>query len=143
MVMSANTVRSFVASLVIFALAACAESPQLTGQARLGDQDNGRTITLKAGEIVEVCLESNPSTGYSWSLLTEPNKAIVTTVSQVMEGAAVPMPGAGGTDHWKFKAVAPGETGLVLVYKRGWEKLSEEDQRFTLTLKVSDLAGQP
>ena len=115
---------------------------QAADEVKLSRDDHGKTIMLAPGQSLTVVLPSNPSTGYSWSLLKNPNQAIIKKVSQVMEGPKEPIPGAGGEEHWKFQALVPGETRLVLVYKRAWEKLSKEDQRFALTLKVQQPPGE-
>ena len=121
---------------IVACLSLVAMLAEAADEVKLGSDDHGRTITVAPGQTLTVALPSNPSTGYNWSLLKNPNQAIIKNVSQVMEGPKEPIPGAGGQEHWKFEALVPGETRLVLVYKRAWEKLSKADQRFALILKV-------
>lgn len=76
----------------------------------------GESITTRAAEDFQVSLAENPSTGYSWSVTTAPDKAIVV---QKGESLFVPAPGssgmvgAGGTEIWTFTAEAPGSTTIV------------------------------
>lgn len=45
------------------------------------------------------------------------------------------MAGRGGTEVWRFEAVAPGTTTLQLAYLRSWEPESPEGS-FTLRVRV-------
>jgi hypothetical protein len=38
-----------------------------SGPQKLTEADNGRTITVKVGEDIQVILGGNPTTGYSWA----------------------------------------------------------------------------
>lgn len=78
---------------------------------------------LRPGQTLAIELDSNASTGYAWE--------IVEDGSPVLEPAAVParaapatppVPGAGGTSRWRYRAVHAGTTTLRLVYRRSWEK---------------------
>jgi len=48
-------------------LAACAAAG--TG-VRLGVKDGGRTVVLRTGDTVALSLAENPSTGYSWQVVS-------------------------------------------------------------------------
>ena len=38
-----------------------------SGPVKLTEADNGKTVTVKVGDTVQVILPGNPTTGYSWS----------------------------------------------------------------------------
>jgi inhibitor of cysteine peptidase len=96
-----------------------------TNGTNLTGADNGKQVTLQAGENLTLTLESNPTTGYSWQV-TELDKAIL-----VQEGepeykqspGSEGLVGAGGTETFRFKAAGSGETSLMLGYMRPWESV--------------------
>ncbi len=116
-------------------LAACGKQPAKT--ITLTDQENGKNITLKTGQILTIRLEANPTTGYAWEL-GEVDSAIL----QQAGNAFTPAPqgtervGAGGIEEWRFQAVGVGTTTLVLNYRRPWEQESSPAKTFTLTVIV-------
>jgi inhibitor of cysteine peptidase len=126
-------------------LASCAAKPPpppRPPQPLLTAADDGRTVDLIVGETVDLHLESNPTTGYSWNSLRLPDWKIVKQTNHAYQGpestsSTHVLVGAGGKEHWKFLAVAEGETGIDLVYRRGWEDPQEMDQKLSIQFKVS------
>jgi inhibitor of cysteine peptidase len=104
----------------------------------LGAEDNGSQVELNTGQVLEVTLESNPTTGYSWEV-TEVDEAVLTQIGEVefQEAPAEgePLVGGGGTETLRF-ASATGETTLTLVYHRPWEKDVEPLETFTVQVVV-------
>jgi C1A family cysteine protease len=90
---------------------------------------------VQHGESVSLALESNPSTGYAWS---------VSAASGVRAGDAiqfrqkVSMPGAPAVQTINLNATHDGEASLVLAYRRSWETF--EPTR-TITVTASRLAA--
>ncbi|MEO8512867.1 MAG: protease inhibitor I42 family protein [Ignavibacteria bacterium] len=91
-------------------------------------------ITATVGENFNISVESNQSTGYSWSV------GMVSDNSQiVVAGMDYDLPdnaktGQGGAEVWHLKAVATGTVKLVFYYARSWEK---EAPAKTLTFTVN------
>jgi inhibitor of cysteine peptidase len=83
--------------------------------------DTGRTITLRIGQELIVNLESNRSTGYSWSLAKAPALVLI-SLGQPVYQSDRSLPGAGGLESWRFRASVAGEQTLTLTYRRPWEK---------------------
>jgi predicted secreted protein len=81
-------------------------------------RDPQAPIRARPGEEFTLRFSSNPSTGYRWGLLQEPDARVVVYVRR----RYVPSPGSedrvgsGGTDEWTFRAVAAGEATLMLGY---------------------------
>jgi len=69
------------------------------------------TYTLKIGQHVDITLNANPSTGYSWSWI---NKATVTTVDSVaaISVSTNNVPGSPSQEIWRFKAVKAGSDSI-------------------------------
>lgn len=116
------------AALITRALAA---GPQLT----LDQDDDGSTITVKAGDTIQVVLEGNPTTGYTWTAaLSEEDASILQQIGEPAyeTGGGI---GAGGVYTFRFKALAAGEATLKLVYAQPWSSALPEET-FTVTVKV-------
>jgi inhibitor of cysteine peptidase len=101
--------------------------------------DNGESITMAVGDILKIELNSNPSTGYSWHIAANTDDVLAPVGEpQFSLGGATPMPGAGGTETFTFKAVAAGESTLTLIYNRPWETnvTPTPNDTFTVTVTV-------
>lgn len=102
--------------------------------------DNGSTVTLKVGDVLQVQLESNPSTGFSWQVNPE-DKAVLAPLGAStfdLGPGKTPIPGGGGTETFTFNAVSEGQTTLTLVYIRPWETnvTPTAPNTFSVTVKV-------
>ena len=77
---------------------------------------------VELGEMFEIVLEANATTGYSWELIE-----IDDDVVQLMESEYIADPnaeglvGKGGKTVFRFEAVGSGQTALKIVYRRSWE----------------------
>lgn len=104
----------------------------------LGAAENGSQVELTSGQVLEVMLASNPTTGYSWEV-SEVDEAVLTQIGEVefqqAPAEGEPVVGAGGTETFRF-AAANGETSLTLVYHRPWEKDVEPLETFTVQVVV-------
>jgi inhibitor of cysteine peptidase len=107
--------------------------------ANLTDKDDGATVTVKSGVPVVVSLESNPTTGYGWMIVSTdktfgyPEEAFV---------AASPAIGSGGTEKFTWKTSSPlsmvGSHTVHLEYKRAWEKNVAPLKKFAFTVDITN-----
>ena len=116
-------------------------SPQIaTGdEIDLSENDSGKTIEVHTGDIIRIVLESNITTGYSWDNADKVDKDILALDSDdyVSDPNPEEMDGVGGNTVIVYRALKPGKTKVDLVYSQSWEP-SEFDQRFSVTVEVSD-----
>jgi inhibitor of cysteine peptidase len=84
--------------------------------------DAGRQIVLRTGQKLVVQLESNRSTGYSWSLAEPKSQILVSAGKPSYKQPSKGRPGAGGLETWTFMATKAGHEQLKLEYRRPWEK---------------------
>ncbi len=99
--------------------------------------DQGKTIELKPGQTLLVTLDSNRSTGFSWSVESMDGKLL----SQSGEPVYLPaskheMVGGKGTETWQFVAVAPGEQLLKFLYRRPFEPNISPARAFAFTVRI-------
>ena len=100
--------------------------------------DNGESINLKLNEIIKIKLESNPTTGYSWNLSDETSTAIISLISSDYKTSTPDkgVVGAGGNETLTFKAIAKGNTTIILTYNKSWEEGVEQIETFKLNVTV-------
>lgn len=84
---------------------------------------SAQIMQLSLGETFTARLASNPSTGYSWTLIENVGDALKQG-ERVFESEKnnANMAGVGGVDVWKFEAVKKGQQTLRFEYRRPWEK---------------------
>jgi len=122
------------AFLLICALAAYGASPAANAK-KLTAADANSTVTLKVGNLLEVSLEGNPTTGYTWELA--PGGGVLLS----RQGASEFKPntkamGSGGVVTLRFKAVQEGRMKLKLVYHRTFEPNVPPVKSFDVDLVV-------
>jgi inhibitor of cysteine peptidase len=87
----------------------------------LTEADANHKVALEVGQELMVKLESNRSTGYSWSL-TESENPILTSLGKPTYKISGALPGVGGFETWKLRATKVGRETLKFEYRRPWEK---------------------
>jgi len=80
----------------------------------------GQTIDLQVGQVMELRLSENPTTGFHWVFTAAggPACALSGDSFQPPTGGAL---GAGGEHRWDIRAVRPGICDLSLAYRRSFE----------------------
>ena len=108
----------------------------------LSAQDSGAIVTIKAGQEVEVELEANATTGYSWQYITYvKDDGIVEEVDEryVADENPEGMVGVGGKSFYKIKTLKPGEAIIVANYVRDEDKANIdniEENDFAVRLEI-------
>jgi inhibitor of cysteine peptidase len=94
-------------------------------------------VSLKVGAVLEVRLEANHTTGYSWVAAPVANPVLMRQgFARYEEHASGGKMGAGGVEVWRFKAVKAGKQGLQFEYRRPWEKGSPPTKMVTFSVTV-------
>jgi inhibitor of cysteine peptidase len=95
-------------------------------------------VSLAPGEILVLELHSNPTTGYSWQILEVDDLLLRSTGEPEYrpDSNAQELVGSGGTEVFRFEAVASGETTLALGYARPWEKSEQPLETFTVRVLI-------
>lgn len=101
--------------------------------------DNGSQVNLKVGDTLSVQLTSNPSTGFSWQVVSTDDKVLqaVGEPQFSLPAGSTARPGAPGTQTFTLNAVGKGQTALTLVYVRPWEKNVTPTPPNTFTVQVT------
>lgn len=100
-------------------------------QIDLTEEDSGTERLVHVGEVIQISLAENPTTGYRWQ--PEVDTAALRLTHDNYVGNVVPR-GAGGTRMLKVVAIRPGALTLRLVKRRSWDQSVAAE--FSLRLRV-------
>lgn len=96
---------------------------------------NNTTVTMKKGDVLQVVLEGNPTTGYAWRAVGY-NRRILTMDSKPYYKPKTQLVGSGGYYLFRFVAVSQGFSHMKLIYHRPWEKDIPPAKVFTARVDV-------
>jgi predicted secreted protein len=103
----------------------------------LEEPDNGSDIFLAQGDAIQVRLNSNPSTGYAWTVASNAPSVLQPAGEPKFEPADKPKPGAAGTQTFSFRVVGGGGVFLELVYARPSEKDTPPARRWGIFIAAA------
>jgi inhibitor of cysteine peptidase len=99
---------------------------------KAGEKADGTTVAASVGDVVQLSLAENPTTGYAWKLeLSDGLKQQKT--DYVPDDKSGELAGSGGVRTWWIEVTAAGDHTVKGVYERSWEP-NPEDQTYTLTI---------
>ncbi|EEA06307.1 uncharacterized protein CMU_007980 [Cryptosporidium muris RN66] len=92
------------------------------------------------GDIIEINLKGNPTTGYTYRMIDFPNTSIIKPLLidplYTQDHTTEYLLGVGGTFTFKFQAMSAGETSASLVYARHFEHRPIYLIRVDVTFKI-------
>jgi inhibitor of cysteine peptidase len=88
----------------------------------LEEPDNASEIYVVQGDVVQVRLPANPSTGYTWTVASNTPSILQPLGDPKFEPPAKPGPGGAGTQTFEFRVAGGGGAFLELAYARPFEK---------------------
>jgi inhibitor of cysteine peptidase len=117
-------------AVLVLLVAACGGDASVR---TLTDGDSGSVVNIDVGDRLEIGLEANPSTGYSWLVPEDlPGVEFVgetwTTDSDLV--------GSAGTATLTFEVVEPGTWVIELEYRRPWETGEPPERTFEVTIST-------
>jgi inhibitor of cysteine peptidase len=86
---------------------------------QISESQNGQSVSMHVGEVLELRLAENASTGYRWSL-DDVNKAVLQLEDSGFEASGKAV-GGGGRAFWKLRATDAGRAHLEAKQWRSWE----------------------
>ena len=124
--------------IAIFAIAGtvAAASADNNGPSVVNVTESGKQIDLAPGDSLIVTLDSNPSTGFAWSISAITDEGVIDDVDSEFVGADTGMMGAGGQEVWTFEALDEGTSTIEMQYSRSWETGVEPAATFNVTVIV-------
>jgi len=123
--------------LATLALTACGSDAEPAEGGRTIDltaEDSGSSVEAAVGDEIVITLESNVTTGFAWTLVTEPESEVLDLVDSEYVAPDTDLVGAGGEEVWTFVATGEGTTALAMSYQRSSDETAGE--LFDLTVIV-------
>jgi len=97
--------------------------------------DHGRAVSVKKGEPIQIVLEGNPTTGFTW-LVDDLDPKVVTLVGTPTYAPSSDALGAGGKFTFNFTALARGQTNMRIIYIRPSERGLDPAKTFAIMITV-------
>jgi inhibitor of cysteine peptidase len=90
-----------------------------------------RDVTATVGEEFITALEANPTTGHQWE--PEYDKSLVRLVNHEFSSAGTGI-GSGGSECFRWLALAKGIAPIRFIYKRKWESVAADEVTFRVSV---------
>jgi len=90
-------------------------------------------ITIDSDQVLEIELEGNPTTGYTWEIAEDGVVELVDRSHRPTSDAE----GSPGITTLVFEPTTTGTGDLVLIYHRSWEENVEPLETRTITITVT------
>jgi len=105
---------------------------------QLTSDDNGKTVKVAADGMVLLALDSNATTGFSWTGAEKVDRNILKLEKEDYLENAHPagMVGVGGKTVIVYRALKPGKAKIDLVYMQPWEPDSKFNTNYSVTVEV-------
>jgi inhibitor of cysteine peptidase len=97
---------------------------------KLVEQDGGRKVPVQPGQVVEIALPENPTTGWRWTLPDAPGLELVDDTYAVPDQL---VPGAATMRILRFRVLG-GQIEVIMRRTQSWEPGSVPDALFEITL---------
>lgn len=117
-------------------LSACATSATPEKSTRqITEADAGHQIELHVGDMLELTLPANPTTGYQWET-SDLDSTVLRPLGEPTFKPSSNAVGSGGQVTLRFEAVEVGQADLTLILHRPFEKDVAPIQTFEATVIV-------
>jgi predicted secreted protein len=130
--------RTQVLATTVCYLFICRAAAQPLKMVQIDDSFDGRSIAVHTGDVIEITLAENASTGYRWTLPPTSTSGWSPTLRQIEQTVETQStrPGMPGVRRLYFEAAAAGDAELELEYRRSWETSAKPARTFRLRIKI-------
>jgi predicted secreted protein len=111
-------------------------SPKAGNEVRLSKSDNGKEITIKTGDVLEIELERSGATGYEWYLDETYKKYFELLREDTETRQSGSLVGTPVVRTWKLRATERGETDIRLFLYREWEGRDKAVETFRIKVRI-------
>ena len=122
-----------------FLMAFGLQFPTQAGQSKkmlhADETNDGRTVKIPSGDLLEITLAENPTTGFRWQFVDYGTPACA-LLEDAYDSKGANAPGQSGVHRWKFRAAQPGVGKIELIYRRAWEQDVPPGRSFRLKVEV-------
>ena len=101
----------------------------------LGKENSGTTNEIAVGDLLQIELEGNPSTGFWWHFQGL-DEEYLEVVKEEAEKVSKRRLGAPELGRWRLRAKRCGETTVKMAYYRQWEGVDKAVDRVSFTIRI-------
>lgn len=122
--------------LVVLSMAACDRLKAKTvKEVAITEQEVQQSVGIDVGDTLEIGLSANPATGYAWEAGFY-NSSVLKPVGDPEFVKQDTNLGSEEIQKLHFEAIGEGETELILLYRRSFEKDEPELKTFQVKVHV-------
>lgn len=103
---------------------------------QLTEANSGQVVDLALGQVLELRLPENATTGFRWQVRSEPGPGCTIQQDTTESPPGPPIAGEGGTHVWRLEGVQVGTCQFSLAYVRPWETGRAPASTFELRINV-------
>lgn len=81
-----------------------------------------RALRVPPDKIITISLDANPTTGFSWQLVTLSDKTVLEFVKKEYVPVVTDRAGSPEIEKWSFKTLKRGQAVIIFEYRRLWEE---------------------
>jgi predicted secreted protein len=107
----------------------------LFGPSTFTADDNGKTVTVNAGETFWIKLPENPTTGYAWDLVLSDGLTRLSDKYEPADRSGLKV-GVGGTHSYEIKAAKNGSRMVSGTYRQAANQSSGGQETYSLNVNV-------
>lgn len=108
-------------------IAACLKADYMHLALTRAELDAAKTTELSEGQLAYIVVDSNPTTGYSWTVKSSDEKIVKVVKQQYLaDPEGKDLAGAGGKEIIVVKAMTKGSVKLQCTYEQNWDGGSKE-----------------
>ena len=117
-----STLRLSLLLTLFLTLASCGNSDGAPPTVKLAETDSGSSVVLRQGQMLEVSLPENGTTGYLWEIVpgTESILSAQGSSYAATNSTDQTMVGGGGMRTFTFMAAASGSAALRIILRQPW-----------------------
>jgi predicted secreted protein len=103
----------------------------------ISENYNNKELKVTVGETFKISLDSNPTTGYDWTL-ADWDKSLLALADKgfINPNSSPTLVGQAGKSYWTFKALKAGKQQLQMSYARPWESV-QPLKKYQVTVVIS------
>ena len=133
--------RLAVSALILWMVCSCfftASSHAREKVVKVTEQQNGQTVKLRSGDILELSLPITGGTGFTWQVANAASTVLRNDGQPEVQKStdSQSRPGATQIQVFRFAASSKGTEALKLQYLRPWEKNVAPAKEFAITILV-------
>jgi predicted secreted protein len=108
----------------------------VAGTVTLTKKNQGETVEVSVGDVIQIELSGTPTTGYWWHFDPLDSQYVEVVKRDIVHSPNKTLEGAPATGIWHLKAKRPGLIKIEASYARSWEKHIPALAEFRIILKI-------